>query len=250
MSQITNQQLESDLNTLMRVESFQDIVPNGMQVEGRTNIKSILCATSATLEIIEQAVQDKYDAIFVHHGWFWPNQDRCIQSYFRTKLKLVLENHINVFAYHLPLDALPKWGNNHPVLCDMGCEDIQIFEGIGYTGYLSNSYESNQFFNQLDEYYQTKGIHVPTRSKKLIKKISILSGEGTSFFQKAIRLSCDAFITGEGTEWIYEMARESGVCYSALGHYKTEEIGPKRMVNYFQNTYGIRANFFASENPF
>ncbi|HLD09387.1 MAG TPA: Nif3-like dinuclear metal center hexameric protein [Methylophilaceae bacterium] len=96
----------------LEVERFSDYCPNGLQVEGRTEIKKIVSGVTASMALLEAAHKASADMVLVHHGYFWRNEDACITGIKRIRLKFLLEHNINLVAYHLPLDAHPEFGNN------------------------------------------------------------------------------------------------------------------------------------------
>ena len=104
--------LNQVFNELLKPEQFKDYGPNGLQVEGRHEIRKIVSGVTASLALIEAAVAEKADAIIVHHGLFWRGQTGVVTGWMRERLKLLLAHDINLFAYHLPLDAHPTLGNN------------------------------------------------------------------------------------------------------------------------------------------
>jgi len=242
--------LEKHLSTLMQTHKFEDYAPNGLQVEGRENIQRLLVSPSISIKVIEKAVELGADAILVHHGLFWKNEPRQISGTLRRKIKELLMHDINLFAYHLPLDFLPKYGNNEPVLRVLKLKNIQPFENIGYSGIFQRPIEPENFSSLLDNYYQTKGIHIPKTGK--IQRVVIVSGGGASYFQKAIfeNFPFDAFITGEGTEWVYNLAKENNTAFSAMGHYKSEMVGVKLLGKYLETKFKLKVDWFAEENPF
>ena len=109
----------TDLKTLLKAfdqllqpERFKDYGPNGLQVEGRPHVQKIVSGVTASRELIEAAIAAKADAIFVHHGLFWRGQDGRVVGWMKARLQSLLAHDISLFAYHLPLDAHPQWGNN------------------------------------------------------------------------------------------------------------------------------------------
>ena len=104
--------IESYLNDFLQISHFKDYCPNGLQVQGKKNIKTLVTGVTASLELIEEAIKVKADAILVHHGWFWKNDDPRIVGQLHKRLTLLMQHELNLFAYHLPLDQHPKVGNN------------------------------------------------------------------------------------------------------------------------------------------
>ena len=109
---VSRAELQSHLQQLLGVDRFRDYGPNGLQVEGRAEVRRLVSGVTASLALIEAAVRDRADAILVHHGLFWRGQDGRITGWLRARVALLLAHDINLFAYHLPLDAHPELGNN------------------------------------------------------------------------------------------------------------------------------------------
>lgn len=108
----SRQDLLQAFDTLLAPERFKDYGPNGLQVEGRATVRRIVSGVTASRALIEAAVEREADAIFVHHGLFWRGQDGRVTGWMKQRLALLLAHDINLFAYHLPLDAHPALGNN------------------------------------------------------------------------------------------------------------------------------------------
>ena len=129
--------LKSYTQSYLNADAFEDYCPNGLQIEGKEEINKIISGVSANLALIERAIDEKADAIFVHHGLFWKNDSQTIRGAKRRKIALLLENNINLFAYHLPLDAHPDVGNNVQLGKLLGINIYFIFLFIYYFESLS-----------------------------------------------------------------------------------------------------------------
>ena len=105
-------ELEKYLNELLDIHRFQDYCPNGLQVEGRPEIQSIVSGVTASIDLLQAAIAAKADAILVHHGYFWRNEDVRIVGVKYRRIGLLMAQQINLLAYHLPLDSHPQFGNN------------------------------------------------------------------------------------------------------------------------------------------
>ncbi|MDB5894658.1 MAG: Nif3-like dinuclear metal center hexameric protein, partial [Rhodoferax sp.] len=108
----SRQKLLQAFDGLLQPARFKDYGPNGLQVEGRSEVRSIVSGVTASRALIEAAVEAGADAIFVHHGLFWRGQTGTVTGWMKQRLALLLAHDINLFAYHLPLDAHPTLGNN------------------------------------------------------------------------------------------------------------------------------------------
>ena len=109
---VARDELQSHLAQLLAVERFRDYGPNGLQVEGRPQVHRLITGVTASLALIEAAIHEGADAILVHHGLFWRGQDGRVTGWMRARLAPLLAHGVNLFAYHLPLDAHPELGNN------------------------------------------------------------------------------------------------------------------------------------------
>ena len=104
--------IEAHLDHLLDAGRFRDYGPNGLQVEGKPEVRKIVSGVTASLALIEAAVAVDADALLVHHGLFWKGHDGRIGGWLRKRIALLLAHDINLYAYHLPLDAHPEFGNN------------------------------------------------------------------------------------------------------------------------------------------
>ena len=104
--------LSNYLNALLQPERFSDYCPNGLQVEGRSEINKIVTGVTASMALLQAAWQANADAIFVHHGYFWRGEALPITGIKKQRIQFLLQHDINLFAYHLPLDMHPEIGNN------------------------------------------------------------------------------------------------------------------------------------------
>ncbi len=89
-------------------------------MEGRSRIRRIATGVTASLAFLEAALEWGADAVLVHHGYFWRNEAPQITGRKYRRLKLLLANDLNLFAYHLPLDDHPVLGNNAQLGAKMG----------------------------------------------------------------------------------------------------------------------------------
>ena len=257
---IDRQTLLSELNTLLQPERFTDYGPNGLQVEGKAQIRKIVSGVTASRALIEAAIDAKADAIFVHHGLFWRGQPGTVTGWMKERLKLLLAHDINLFAYHLPLDAHPELGNNAQLGQKLGFITPKAMErgeirhfGDQSLGWLV-SIEQNQPYSpeNLQKHLEnTLKRHVAGvfTASLAIKKIAWCTGGAQSYFETAIAAGADAFITGEMSEPQAHLARECGVAYFACGHHATERYGAPAVAAHVAEKLGIEHEFIEIDNP-
>jgi dinuclear metal center YbgI/SA1388 family protein len=265
---IDRQTLLSELNTLLQPERFTDYGPNGLQVEGKTQIHKIVSGVTASRALIQAAIDAKADAIFVHHGLFWRGQTGVVTGWMKERLKLLLAHDINLFAYHLPLDAHPELGNNAQLGQKLGFitpkaaqrGEITHF-GDQSLGWMANIEQNRpktlQNLENLQKHLENTlkrpvaGVFIDSTAIKnvVIKNIAWCTGGAQSYFEAAIASGADAFITGEMSEPQAHLARECGVSYFACGHHATERYGAPAVAAYVAEKLGIKHEFIEIDNP-
>ncbi len=246
--------LTTAFNLLLQPERFKDYGPNGLQVEGKAEIKKIVSGVTASLAFIDAAIEKKADAIFVHHGLFWRGQDGRVTGWMKQRLQKLLAHDVNVYAYHLPLDAHPTLGNNAQLARVLGFTPLENGEfgrfgeqDLGWLGHTSHT-----DFETLCEHIKKQlNRHVaPVNTKKFaIKNVAWCTGGAQSYFEAAIAAGADVFITGEISEPQAHYAREMGVGYIACGHHASERYGAPAMAAHVAAQLGLQHEFVDIDNP-
>lgn len=243
------QQLISELNAFLHPELFKDYAPNGLQVQGRDEIKRIVTAVSATQNVIDQAIALKADALLVHHGWFWKNENPAVVGIKHKRLQTLLGADINLIAYHLPLDAHETVGNNAQMAVLLGAKDI-VRGGEG--NFVWSGTIEQKSVADLTAYLNRTLCRSPLvlgDEQKIIDRVAWCSGAAEDFFEAAIGLGAQAYISGEATERTTHMARESEVPFLVCGHHATERLGIRALGNWVEKTLGLECIFVDDENP-
>ncbi len=245
--------LNRALNTLLQPALFKDYGPNGLQVEGKLEIRKVVSGVTASLALIEAAVAEGADAIVVHHGLFWRGQDGCVTGWMRRRLATLLANNINLFAYHLPLDAHPELGNNAQLGRQLGLE-VQGRFGDQQLACWGVAHNGTQFANAqaLADHVQGVLRHpvvLVGPIDKPVTRIGWCTGGAQSYFEDAIAAGVDAFITGEISEPQAHYARECGVSFLACGHHATERYGAQALTARVAEEHGLAHVFIDIDNP-
>jgi dinuclear metal center YbgI/SA1388 family protein len=246
-------QLLQALDALLQPERFRDYGPNGLQVEGGAQVRKMVSGVTASRALIEAAIAVQADTIFVHHGLFWRGQDGRITGWMKQRLALLLAHDINLFAYHLPLDAHPELGNNAQLGKLLGLRVVAQF-GEQALGCLGERTEADGFADAgaLADHLETRlkrSVVFVQPANKSIKKIAWCTGGGQSYFEAAIAAGADAFITGEISEPQAHYARECGVAYLACGHHASERYGAPAVAGHVAAQLGIAHEFIDIDNP-
>ncbi|HYF41023.1 MAG TPA: Nif3-like dinuclear metal center hexameric protein [Ramlibacter sp.] len=249
----TSQQLLQTFDRLLQPERFRDYGPNGLQVEGKGEVRRIVSGVTASRALIEAAIASGADAVFVHHGLFWRGQDGRVTGWMKQRLALLLAHDINLFAYHLPLDAHPELGNNAQLGQRLGLQAQGRFgeQDLGFIGARSDGGEfaDAQALAVHLEQVLNRSVARVDGSQNAIKRVAWCTGGAQGYFEAAIAAGADAFITGEISEPQAHYARESGVSFFACGHHATERYGAPAVAAHVAAELGIEHRFIDIDNP-
>ena len=250
---MNNLELERLLNEKLSTDRINDYAPNGLQVEGKTEIKKIITGVTASQALIDYAVAQQADAVLVHHGYFWKSENPCIRGMKGKRIKTLLVNDINLYGYHLPLDVHPELGNNAKLAQLLGIGDLQPLENsttsIPVWGMLKEPVTAEEFAQRIEQVLQRKPLICTENGPHLIRKIGICTGGGQGYIDLAAAQGCDAFITGEVSEQTIHSAREQGIHFFAAGHHATERYGIKALGEWLAAEYGLDVEFKDIDNP-
>ncbi|AGH38559.1 Nif3-like dinuclear metal center hexameric protein [Bibersteinia trehalosi] len=254
---VNNLELEKILDAKLNSREISDYAPNGLQVEGKAEIRKIITGVTATLPLIEKAIEKNADAILVHHGYFWKSENPCIRGMKGKRIKALLQNEINLFGYHLPLDIHLELGNNAQLAKHIGAINLQGMEdkpnSIPIIAEFDTAISAQKLKQRLEQALQRPVIlcdeFVCESWHKPIKKVGICSGGGQGYIDLAFEKGCDAFISGEISEQTTHSAREQGIYYFACGHHATERDGIKALGKWLAETYTLDVEFIDIDNP-
>ncbi len=236
------------LNDALAVAAFKDYGPNGLQVEGRSEVRLLVSGVTASLALIDAAIAVGADAMLVHHGLFWRGQDGRLTGWLGERVRRLMRSDINLFAYHLPLDAHPEWGNNAQLGRLLGLTRSATF-GDQNLGCLA---PADTTLDQLVQRAQTglnRGALVVQGDGRPLRSIAWCTGGAQGYFEDAIRAGADAFITGEISEPQAHLARETGVAFLACGHHATERGGAAALGAHVAQRFGLAHRFIDIPNP-
>lgn len=246
-------ELLAAFDALLQPERFRDYGPNGLQVEGCAKVSKIVSGVTASRALIEAAIAAGADAIFVHHGLFWRGQDGRVTGWMKQRLRLLLAHDINLFAYHLPLDAHPEFGNNVQLGLKLGLQVHSHFgeQDLGCLGERADgqTFVSAQVLADHLSYELRRPVTHIDNAHVAINKIAWCTGGAQSYFEAAIAAGADAYITGEMSEPQAHIARESGVAYFACGHHASERYGAPAAAAHVAAQLGLAHEFIDIDNP-
>lgn len=246
-------QLEQYLNYYLDSNQIKDYCPNGLQVEGKSEIKKIVTGVTACQALIDAAILHHADAIIVHHGYFWRGEESVITGIKRNRIKTLLDNNVSLLAYHLPLDIHPIVGNNVQLANLLGLtvdkalnpEDHSI---IGLQGHLACELSVSDFAKKIEQILGRKPMVVD--NGKPVQRVGWCTGGGQGYIDQAVFAGVDLFLTGEASEQTFHSAVENGISFIAAGHHATERYGIQALGDHLQHLYNIDVQFIDINNPF
>ena len=238
------------LDTLLGAAEYRDYCPNGLQVEGRAEVRRVVCGVSACQALLDVAVAREADAVLVHHGWFWRGEDGRVAGIRKARLKTLLENDISLIAYHLPLDGHAEFGNNAQLAqrLDWTVEGRFGEQDVGWYGRLNESRTLGEVAHRVSAELGREALVIGAQAQQ-VSRIAWCSGGAQSLFEAALSLGVQAFLSGEISEQHVHLARESGVAYLAVGHHASERYGIQALAAHLAGKFGLDCTFIDIDNP-
>ena len=241
--------LEQQLSTAQ----YKDYCPNGLQVQGKSQVNKLVTGVSACLALLNAAHVQQADAILVHHGYFWRGESACIVGAKYQRLQLLLQQDISLLAYHLPLDAHPVWGNNVQLAQVLGIKNQGPINHIAapellFHGQLDDPMSGETFKQHIATTLAREPLHI-AGDAPTIQRIAWCTGGAQSYIDDAIAAGVDAYLTGEASEQTVHAAREAGIHFFAAGHHATERYGVQALGQHLAQHFGIEHQFIDIDNP-
>lgn len=246
------EELRQYLGEFLQLDKFRDYAPNGLQVEGKAEIRKIVTGVTACQALIDRAVEAGADALLVHHGFFWKNEPEVLTGMKQRRIKSLLLNDINLFGYHLPLDAHPMLGNNAELGRVLGVIEPEAVEtvaqGLLWQGVLDSPMTAKDLSALLEQRLGQAPLHLDGGERN-IQKLAWCTGGAQDCIDAAAALGVDAFISGEASERTFHSAVEQGIHYFGAGHHATERFGIKALGEHLAREFELEHEFIDIPNP-
>ena len=239
---------------LLGIGNFSDYCPNGLQVQGRAEIGTLVGGVTACQALLDAAVERRADAVLVHHGYFWKGENPRVVGMKYRRLATLLGHGISLIAYHLPLDAHPELGNNAQLARVLGLSIIGTVGGGGRTPGLVKQGEpaiptrGDAFTAHLADRLGRTPLHIPGTDAP-IRRLAWCTGAAQSSIELALDAGADAFLTGEASEQTVHFARENGLHFFAAGHHATERYGVQALGAHLAEQFALNFAFADIDNP-
>jgi dinuclear metal center YbgI/SA1388 family protein len=231
----------------LSIEDFNDYCPNGLQVEGRPEVRHLVSGVTASLALIEAAIEQNADAILVHHGYFWKGEAPALTGFKGRRVKLLMQHDISLIAYHLPLDAHPTVGNNACLGQRLGWLATGQ-DGLLWLGELEQPSPVERVLDELGDVLDCNPLLIES-GEHPVRRVAWCTGAAQSSIDKAAELGVDLFVSGEISEHTVHFAREMGVHYIAAGHHATERYGVQALGDLVAERFAISHRFIDIDNP-
>ncbi len=243
-------ELANYIASLLEIDRFRDYCPNGLQVEGRAEVRRIATGVSASQRVLEDAADWGADALLVHHGYFWRNETATLTGVKRRRISHLIRHDMSLLAYHLPLDAHPELGNNALLGKELGFDVEGTFGEQALACY--GGVPQTRTLDQLAGHIGAQLRHTPLvigDGARAIARIAWCSGAAQGYFEQAAALGVDAFLTGEISEQNVHLAQETGVAFIAAGHHATERYGIRALGGHLAERFALEHRFIDQDVP-
>ncbi|QJC30213.1 Nif3-like dinuclear metal center hexameric protein [Enterobacteriaceae endosymbiont of Plateumaris sericea] len=246
---MNNIELEKIINKKLNSNNIFDYVPNGLQIEGKKNIRNIITGVSACQNLLDIAVFEKADAIIVHHGYFWKNEPLIIKGLKRNRLKTLLSNDINLYSWHIPLDINNTISNNVFLANLLNINIIGKINPFIFYGNFNPPLKIQDLISLIKDKLNRIPLHFGKNAPKIINNIAWCSGAGQKFFEEIVNSNIEVFLTGEISEQTIHIATEYGINFISAGHHATEKGGLIMLSQWLKDKYKLKIKFIDINNP-
>lgn len=248
----------SFLDSTLEIGSFRDYGPNGLQVEGSPEVDRIVTAVSATAEVFDKAIAMQADLIVVHHGLIWGGGIDRVTGTTARRLSRLLSNSISLAAYHLPLDAHARLGNNVGLADAIALQAKRTYFGdvrghkLGLCGTWAGGLSRDEAIARIGS--GVNGGNTPNfvfpYGPDVVRTVGLCTGAASDLMEAAAGEGCDLYLTGELSERSASLAKELQITLVAAGHYATEVFGVGRLVDELQMKFAdLQVEFIDSPTP-
>jgi len=244
------EEITAHLARELAVDRFKDYGPNGLQIEGKRPVQKLVSGVTASLALIDAAIAHGADAILVHHGLFWRGHDGCLAGWLRQRVARLLAHDINLWAYHLPLDAHGELGNNAQLGRQLGLRADARFgeQDLGFIGDAAGLDGAQALASRVHQVLGREPVLLPGDGRPL-RRVAWCTGGAQGYFEAAMAAGADAFLTGEISEPQAHLSRETGAAFLACGHHATERYGAPALGAHLAERFGLQHRFIDIDNP-
>ena len=196
------------------------------------------------------------DALIVHHGIFWNFHGvRTLTGTFARRVFPLVGEKINLFGYHLPLDAHFEVGNAATLARHLGMTELRPYgsqqrgPACGVWGALPAAMTPDDLSRRLEKLLPHSVMSgIPPHAGEL-KTLAVITGGANGDWFHCVDIGVDAYLTGEMSEHDWHESREAGICLFAGGHHATERFGVLALKELLEKNFSLETLFIDSPNP-
>jgi len=242
------EELEGYCNERLDAGTFDDYCPNGLQVDAGERVSHIVSGVTASLALIEAAVEAGAELLLVHHGYFWKGEPAPLRGMKGRRVRRLMQSGISLLAYHLPLDAHPELGNNAGLGRALGFAGAPIADQSLLWGVdLDRPVGSEHLAASIEQSLGRAPLVM--HAGRPLQRIAWCTGAAQGYIAQAADAGYDAFISGEVSEQTLHLARELDIAYFAAGHHATERFGVKSLGDELAGKFALAHTFIDIDNP-
>jgi dinuclear metal center YbgI/SA1388 family protein len=250
---VSRHTLAQYLQDILGSNQIKDYCPNGLQIEGKSTISTIVTGVTASQALLQKALEVQADAIIVHHGYFFKNEQAVLTGMKKKRIETLIKNDMNLFAYHLPLDVHPTLGNNHEMAQKLELQSVVSLDTgtnppLGLIGNLPVEQNVDKLVDKLMHILDRKPLLIEG-GERTVRQVALCTGAGQDFIEHAYTAGADVYISGEISERTTHFAREAPIHYLASGHHATETFGVYALGQHLAQQFQIQHQFFDINNP-
>ena len=207
-------------------------------------VNKIIFALDVTSDVIEQAKTVGADLIVTHHPVIFKPVSNVLND---SLIYKIIENNMSIICAHTNYDKAIDGVND--ILCFTVNADR--FEKIDDTflniATFNNTYSTDEFAKHLKA--KLNGAVRYNNLNKNINKVAVCSGSGSDYLSLAKELQCDALLTGDASHHSFLDANEMGIVLFACGHFETETIAIKPLLEKIENEFNIECVLAVQNTP-
>ena len=207
-------------------------------------VNKIIFALDVTSDVIEQAKNVGADLIVTHHPVIFKPVSNVLND---SLIYKIIENNMSIICAHTNYDKAIDGVND--ILCyTVNADKIEkINDTFLNIATFKNTYSTDEFAKHLKVKLNCAVRY--NNLNKNISKIAVCSGSGSDYLSLAKELSCDALLTGDASHHSFLDANEMGIVLFACGHFETEMIAIKPLLERIEKEFNIECVLAVQNTP-
>lgn len=202
-------------------------------------IKKLLVAVDATMEVCNQAIEGGYDMIVTHHPMIFSKFKKVNdETVLGRKIMSLIEHGVCCYAMHTNFDTIGGMGRQAADILELKnvevLEETYNGEGIGAVGILEESKTVLDLAEMVKTKFGLKNVIIYGNTGHIVDKIAICPGSGKSLIGMAVIKGASCLVTGDIGHHEGIDAVEMGLNIIDASHYGIEKIFMQYMHTYIK----------------